>query len=227
MKLSKRLQAIADYVTTGNRVADVGTDHAYVPIYLVEEGISPSAIAADIGKGPLARAQENIRLHGLEDRIKTRLSDGLTAFSDGECDSLILAGMGGGLMASILEKGSRISFAEYILEPQSEQELLRTYLAGHGLVIDRETMVLEDEKFYPVLHVATGSATGKWLRYGDPALQENKEILMQYLEKEASSMRLICEKLTASGSEAGLARRKILEQDLKENETMQEALRKS
>ena len=128
--LSDRLKGLASMVSVGNRVCDVGCDHAYVPIYLVNKGISPYVLAMDVKKGPIESAKEHIREYGLEAYIETRLSDGLTEYKIGEADSLICAGMGGRLMMSILDrdKTKTASFKEMILQPQSEIEQFRYFL---------------------------------------------------------------------------------------------------
>ena len=94
MELSKRLMAVACLVTPGNRLADVGTDHGYIPIYLIKENRIPHAIAMDVNRGPLLRAQEHIRMEGLEERIETRLSDGMKMLLPTEADTVVIAGMG-------------------------------------------------------------------------------------------------------------------------------------
>ena len=105
MELSKRLAAIAGLVTEGAAIADVGTDHGYVPIYLAETGKCERVIAMDVNSGPLERALGHIREHGLEQRIETRLSDGLKGLNAREADTMIAAGMGGGLIIRILSEG--------------------------------------------------------------------------------------------------------------------------
>ena len=134
MQLSKRLSAVAGFVTPGNRLADVGTDHGYVPIYLVETKKIPSAIAMDINEGPLLRAQQHIRDAGLGEYIQTRRSDGADALRPGEADTLILAGMGGPLMERILTQGRLVleDCREFILQPQSEIREFRKYLQMNG-----------------------------------------------------------------------------------------------
>ena len=121
-ELSKRLQAVADLVTPGMRLADVGTDHAYIPIYLTQNGLVPSAIAMDINKGPLERADTHILKHGLDGKIVTRLSDGLVNLKMEEADTMIAAGMGGGLVIHILNEdpAKTRSLKELVLQPQSE-----------------------------------------------------------------------------------------------------------
>ena len=155
MELSKRLQAVAGLVTAGSRLADIGTDHAYIPIYLTEKGLLSGAVAADVNRGPLKRAEENIREHGLEGRISTRLSDGFSALEPGEADSAVIAGMGGGLVIRILSEGRRVvsGLRECILQPQSEIEKVRAFLLEEGFFFLMEDMVEEDGKYYPMMKV--------------------------------------------------------------------------
>ena len=131
MKLSHRLETIASFVRRGSIIADIGTDHGYIPIYLCQTGIIPSAIAMDIGKGPLQQATAHIKQQGVSNRIKTRLSDGLTALQPGEADTILIAGMGGGLVMKILSQGTHAltGSEELILQPQSEIAQVRAYLS--------------------------------------------------------------------------------------------------
>ncbi|MCH5248672.1 MAG: SAM-dependent methyltransferase [Lachnospiraceae bacterium] len=154
--ISDRMEAVASMVTRGNRVCDVGCDHAFVPIYLINQGISPYVIAMDVRKGPLGQAKEHIREYGLDTYIETRLSDGLEQFESGEADSLICAGMGGKLMMNILEKDAEktASFKELILQPQSELQQFRCFLRSQGYMITDENMIEEGGKFYSVIKVA-------------------------------------------------------------------------
>ena len=151
--LSRRLQSIADMVTAGNRVVDIGTDHAHLPIWLCQNRIAPSAIAADLRPGPLAAARENIRRAGLQEQISVRLSDGLSALQAGEADTLILAGMGGKLICRILENDADMlpSFREMLLQPQSEVREVRQFLMQHQCRIREECCTEDDGKFYPVI----------------------------------------------------------------------------
>ena len=193
VKLSNRLLAVAAFVTDGNVLADVGTDHGYIPIFLVQEKRIPRAIAMDINAGPLERAKEHIDMYGLKDYIETRLSDGVTALSPGEVDTVLVAGMGGGLVMHILEEGKEVcrQAKELILQPQSELERVRAYLWSNGYVILEEDMVLEDEKFYPMMRVvyknvidAENAGNILFCRYGKHLLEQKNEILKQYLERE-------------------------------------------
>lgn len=150
VKLSARMSALAALVTPGVRLADVGTDHGYIPVFLCQTGVIPSAIAMDINCGPLQRAEAHVAEFGLGDRIETRLSDGLEKLLPGEADCVLIAGMGGGLIQRILSEGETVlqSVGELILQPQSEIPQTRRFLREHGYQIAEEDMVEEDGKFY-------------------------------------------------------------------------------
>lgn len=150
MQLSNRLRTLADMVSKGSSVADVGCDHAYVSIYLMEEHIARKVIAMDINKGPLIRAKENIEAHHLSDHIETRLSDGLLKLNPGEIDTILIAGMGGALTVRILSAREDVlgQVKEVVLSPHSEIFLVRKYLREHGFTILKENMVKEDGKYY-------------------------------------------------------------------------------
>ncbi len=148
--LSKRLQMLAGMVTPGNRLVDVGCDHGYLSIYLVQKGICPEGIAMDVRQGPLACAEEHVRESGLGDYIKVRLSDGLGAYAAGEAETMVCAGMGGRLMGRILSESMEKakSFRELILQPQSELEEFREFLRKAGFAVTEEEAVCEEGKFY-------------------------------------------------------------------------------
>ena len=136
-------------------VADVGCDHGYVSIYLVQSGIAGRAIAMDVRKGPLSGAGDNIREYGLSEKIETRLSDGLTALLPGEADALVIAGMGGKLMIRILRDGNPkvLGLKEAILQPQSDIDEFRRFLRSEGYVIADEKIILDEGKYYFPMHV--------------------------------------------------------------------------
>ena len=172
MELSKRLKAVAELVTPGMRLADVGTDHGYIPIALVQTGKVSRAIAMDINKGPLERAKEHIREHGLEGKIQTRLSDGLKNLQMNEADCMIAAGMGGGLVIRILseERDTAGSLKELILQPQSEIDSVRKYLTEEGYRIVAEDMVYEDGKYYPMMKAVPCMAGAGEIPYSEEEL---------------------------------------------------------
>lgn len=198
IQLSKRLKAVADLITGEGVLADIGTDHGYIPIYLVQTGRIPQAIAADIKEGPLLRAKEHIEKYGLGAYIETRLSDGAKKIAPGEAQILVLAGMGGGLMQRILSQSEEVfSVAkEVILQPQSEQEHLRRYLIAKGYQILAEDMVKEDGKYYPMMRISmtkNGDCKGKnpyenagdiGYVYGAYLLNDGHPLLQDFLKRE-------------------------------------------
>lgn len=153
MQLSKRLQAVANLVTPGNRVADVGCDHAYTSIYLAKSNKSPLIIAMDVNQGPIDRAKENIEKYLCKDKIETRKSDGLQNLQIGEVDTILIAGMGGQLTISILTERMEVmnSVRELILQPQSEINKVRQFLQKHEYYITNENMMKEDGKYYVMM----------------------------------------------------------------------------
>ena len=206
MQISERLRAVAGMVSPGCRLADVGTDHAYIPIYLMQNGVIPQAVAMDINQGPLLRATENIRRYGLTGRIETRLSDGLEKLQTGEADTILIAGMGGLLMVRILENGQGVlaGCRELVLQPQSDIRSVRAYLEEKGWQLDREDLVFEDGKYYPMMRVEHGSmklpARGE-LEYGNPALQRSIGVWSAYLRAEQGKTDVILKTLVDNGQE--------------------------
>ena len=158
MQISKRLEAVASFVEQGSVIADVGCDHGYIPIYLYQKGMIPKAIAMDVNKGPLERAEIHIREYGLGEYITTRLSDGVRALKPNEADAVVIAGMGGALMEKIIEEGEETlkSVSYLILQPQSELAHFRWFLHQKGYCIEQEKMVLEDGKYYPMMKARKG-----------------------------------------------------------------------
>lgn len=236
VKLSERLTSLARMVSCGGTLADVGTDHGYVPIYLMENGQMERAIAMDIGKGPLLRAKEHIRLYGMEDVIETRLSDGVEALEVGEADSILIAGMGGNLILHILESGKDVvnSAKELILQPQSEIDKVRRYLYEHQLVIDQEKMLVEDGKYYTMFHITVGqkedvnmnALTNEerevCLHFGYHLLMGADPVLYEYLNKTKLQLEQILSQLEEQEQTIAIETRK--EQIKKEYSLIQYAM---
>lgn len=151
--LSVRLRAIADLVEPGSRVADIGTDHAYLPIELVRSGKAAHALAMDIRKGPLSSAREHVEAAGLTQQIELRLSDGLAQMRSGEADTVIIAGMGGDLVIRILTEGAdRLAGIDtLILSPHTRIREVRALLPETGFCVDREEMVCDAGKYYVII----------------------------------------------------------------------------
>lgn len=200
--ISKRLLAVAAMVSPGSRLADVGTDHGYVPIWLMQNNIISEALAMDINAGPLDRARDNIAQCGLSEHIRTRRSDGLEALIPGEADSLVIAGMGGLLMKDILssarQTGKLACFKEMILQPQSDVDALRRALHGWGYCIDREDMVVDAGKFYVMMHVVAGDEhyDHDWeYIYGRCLLLSGHPVLKAFLTWQQESKQALLKKL--------------------------------
>lgn len=210
-KISERLQQIAALITKGNVVADIGTDHAYLPIHIVKSGISNKVIAMDIRKGPLEKAQQNVRLYGVSDNISIRLSDGLVKLSPMEAETITICGMGGRLIQSILENGREKydRHTQLILSPQSELREFRKYLYSFGYSVQREVMLKEDGQFYFIFccyrdgqkkfedFFCQGDDLYKEtvLRYGIGLLKEKNECLREYLVRERSLIEQVYSKV--------------------------------
>lgn len=150
INISERLKCVASLVNKGARVADIGTDHAYLPIYLVQNGISNKVYACDVRKEPLRRAKLHIDEYGLSDKITTKLCDGLKGINKGDVDTVTICGMGGKLMKNILKAGidKLGDNTQLVLSAQSELRDFRKYLLETGIDIKSEHMLLEDGKYY-------------------------------------------------------------------------------
>lgn len=196
MQLTARLEAVKNAVLPCESVLDAGTDHAYVPIALVQQGICRRAIASDINRGPLLRAREHIQKNGLSGRIETRLGSGVTVIKPGEVQSAILAGMGGVLIAQLLTEDRAVSASveRFILQPMNAPEYLRHFLHENHFRITEEYLAEEGDKLYVILCAEHGEESyekecyyhiGKCLfqRYGE------QEIFLRYLKKKTEVFR--------------------------------------
>lgn len=215
--LSKRLLMLADMVTPGNRLADVGCDHGFLDIYLVRKKICPGAIAMDVRQGPLAGAEKHIREYGLGGYIETRLSDGLAQYHAGEADTLVCAGMGGRLMERILEDGMEKAreMRELILQPQSELPRFRRFLRDAGFAVVCEDGVYEDGKYYFAMKAVCGESFHEADRregerdfpdrrlcdsFGEHLLRQRHPVLLQYLTQQKEHLAALAAAMAAAGT---------------------------
>lgn len=156
LKLSKRLQTVADYVETGSRLADIGSDHAYLPCHLAENDRISFAVAGEVVEGPYKNALKEVRQRGLKDKVAVRLGDGLAVVTkEDDIDTITIAGMGGALIRSILEEGlknGQMKGSEtLILQPNVYEVTVRYYLMSHQYRITDETILKENGKLYEVI----------------------------------------------------------------------------
>lgn len=158
-KLSKRLETVASFVPTGAIVADIGSDHAYLPCYLVHKGIAARAVAGEVVKGPYESAVKQVRTEGLTDKITVRMADGLAAVEEeDEITAVTIAGMGGPLIVSILEKHPEAlkTVTRLILQPNIHAKAIREWAMANGWAIQDEVILEEDGKIYEVLVLQRG-----------------------------------------------------------------------
>lgn len=156
MDLTPRLRAIAEQVPEGARLADIGTDHGYLPVWLVLNGVAGSAIAADLRQGPLARARRTAARYGVEGKLSFRLCDGLAGIAPEEADVISIAGMGGDTIAAILAAAPWTRDKALLLQPMTAQPELRLWLQTHGYAIRGERVAREGQRLYCVLAASGG-----------------------------------------------------------------------
>jgi tRNA (adenine22-N1)-methyltransferase len=226
MLLSKRLQAVADLVTPGNRVADVGCDHAYTAIYLVKNQISSHVIAMDVNQGPVDRARGNILKYGYQEKIETRKSDGLDQLKPREADTLLIAGMGGALTVRILQAHKEVveSVRELVLQPQSQIYLVRELMERIGFLITKENMIYEDGKYYVMMKaeakVMVAEANGFELEnrvhfsFGRLLLEQHNPLLLEFLKKEYKRCSQILRTLSVKQTNQTLLREKEITDEI-------------
>ena len=191
--ISKRLETVASFVSQGAVLLDVGSDHAYLPIELVEKGHIERAIAGEVVVGPYQSAVKNVENHGLSDKIQLRLANGLAAFDESDQVSVItIAGMGGRLIASILEEGfDKLAHVErLILQPNNREDDLRNWLQDHGFQIIAESILEEAGKFYEILVVEAGQMklSARDTRFGPFLSKEVSPVFVQKWQKEAEKL---------------------------------------
>ena len=203
----KRLQTILSMLSDGCRLADVGCDHAYIPIEAIKSGKASFAYASDIRRGPLQRAKQNIEAAGLSDRAVLRLADGLDGAEEFSPDTVVIAGMGGELIARIINdadfvKNGRVTL---ILQPMTSAAELRSYLLDSGFSIAEERLAAEDRHVYQILRCVYG---GEKQTYSQAELQIGKghtdtDLLPRLYEKFIGKYERIIRGKTASGLDAG------------------------
>lgn len=191
--ISKRLELVASFVPQGAILLDVGSDHAYLPIELVERGQIESAIAGEVVEGPYQSAVKNVEAHGLKEKIQVRLANGLAAFEEADQVSVItIAGMGGRLIARILEEGlDKLADVErLILQPNNREDDLRIWLQDHGFEIVAESILEEFGKFYEILVVEAGQMklSASDVRFGPFLSKEVSPVFVQKWQKEAEKL---------------------------------------
>ncbi|MCC0648208.1 class I SAM-dependent methyltransferase [Clostridioides sp. ZZV15-6598] len=208
MKLTDRLLKIASLVSDGKKIADVGTDHGYIPVYLLKEERVPFAVLADVNKGPLDNARKEVIQNNLLEKVDLRLGSGIEVLEIGEVEEVIIAGMGGILISELLEAKKEVahSIEKLILQPMQAQEELRRYLLNNGYEILKEVLVREDFRIYEII---VAKYTGKNTIIEDEIqfevgikLLENKDSLFyDFIEKKIKTYSAIVNQLEGKNGE--------------------------
>ncbi len=192
-RIPKRMLAISAITDKTGVIADIGCDHAYISIDLIEKEKADKVIASDLREGPLRSARANIEAAGLSDRIELRLCSGLSGFREGEADTILISGMGGMLIREILENGKKVvaGAKTLVLEPQSDLRVVRRYLRENGFIVVNEDMLKEGGKYYQIIKAARGSAVSKGDEIGVGAedefgpclIAEKNPVLLEFLKE--------------------------------------------
>lgn len=208
MKLTNRLLKIASLVNENKRLADIGTDHGYIPVYLLNEGKINFAILADINKGPLENARSEVKRNKLEDKVDLRLGSGIEVLKKGEVDEVIIAGMGGILIGELLEANKEVahSVEKLILQPMQAQEELRRYLLNNGYEILDEVLVKEDFRIYEIIvakYTSKNTVVDDEIYYevGKKLIENKDPLLNEFIDKKIFMYNSILKKLEGKTGE--------------------------
>ena len=218
IKLSQRLQAIADMVPAGVKVADIGTDHGFLPCYLAQSGKAEQVIACDVNAQPLALAQKNIADYNVADKVSTRLGDGLAVIKPGEVDVVTIAGMGGALMIDILDASPMVvdRLKRIVLQPNVGAEAVRIWAEKNRWQIVAEELVKENDIFSVIIVLEQGRSdrfmSAVELYLGPKLLAEHHPLLGLYISEEWEKTQRILEQLSKSDSEESRKKEKQLRQ---------------
>lgn len=197
MELSLRLKTIASMVDECECVADIGTDHGYIPIYLIKSGVCKKAIASDINKGPVEKVKFNVGIEDLQDKVDCRLGGGLSTLKKGEAQGIVIAGMGGNLIRDIIEEKIDIfKNAEFaILQPVQNPEVLREYIYAKGYKIIDEELCIDENKFYEIIKIKYDNNIQAvdtiFYEVGEKLLSKNHPLVKDYIEYKIER----CEKI--------------------------------
>ena len=187
MKISKRLEAIADFVEETDRVIDIGCDHANLDVFLCEKYKDINIIASDIHEGALAQAKSNIEKHNLKNRIETRLGDGLTIANPSEFDTIVISGMGFHNIKKILSNESKmIDKPKIIIQCNTDVVKLRKFVIKLGYKITREQLILDNDIIYTVIEFTKGKEKYNYdqIYFGPRILEDKNELFYEYYSKK-------------------------------------------
>lgn len=226
MELSPRMMEIIKFIKNDSLVADIGTDHGYIPTYLIENNLSKKVIATDISEPSLNKTIDSIRGRDFEERIETRLGSGLEVLKAGEVDTIIIAGMGGLLIGEILEKNREIvtSCDNFIFQPMIAAAELRKYLINKGFQIIDESLAREGDKFYEIIYCRKGAKKLEdniELGIGNRLIEKKHPLLVEFITWKLKSLNGIIGELENRSSLKGEEKyRELLGKKLKYEELL-------
>lgn len=213
MQLTPRLKAIADSILGCKNIADIGSDHAYLPIYLVKNKKTEKAIATDVNKGPANISRERIKHYGLDDIIDVRVGYGLKVLSPDEVNVIVISGMGGLLIINIIKESLDIARSSQmlILQPMKDGYLLRKWLVENFFDIVDEEIVKDENKFYEIVWAVPNDKGIKLqsVNYiGDKLLEKKNPILLEYMDSKINEYQKILTELKAHNTPNAIIRRR-------------------
>ncbi|WP_214893008.1 tRNA (adenine(22)-N(1))-methyltransferase TrmK [Exiguobacterium sp. H66] len=217
--LDQRLTKVVSYIPQGAVLADIGSDHAFVPCYCIQQGLVERAIAGEVNVGPMEAAQGQVALVQLDEQIEVRLGSGLTVLTPGEVTAVTIAGMGGTLIATILEEGrAHLSGEErLILQPNVDAVDVRKWLLEHGYALLSEAIVKENGKIYEILVAEKGEEMiyaedadiRKWeLLFGPQLMREKAPAFIEKWQTEKEKRQYILEQMQ-QGNDSDVLKEKI------------------
>lgn len=217
--LTPRLKEIYQMVPMVETIADIGTDHAYLPVALMQGKKAANVIACDVRKGPLERAQRTISQYGMEAHIETRLGNGLCALKEKEAQVVVMAGMGGNLMADILAQGQNVAetVSCFIFQPMQYPQMLRQYLYEHHYLIVSESLAKEESKYYQIIKAVHGQDEAKShmdFAIGTLIFNRRDALLLEFLIDKYQKYRMVYEKVAESKRKDALKKRAEIFEDM-------------
>lgn len=215
LNISERLQRIAAFVPQGATMADIGSDHAYLPLYLAQQGVISSAVAGELNEGPFKGAEFNVRSHGYKDVISVRRGNGLAVIEPGEVEVITVAGMGGGTIKEILAAGEAKlqGVKRLVLSPQGDGDTLRRWLFAHGWKLIDEDLLIEDDKLYEIVVAERGEMQTDdpiQLEFGPILLERRHPLIADRVEYELGKIKRALQGLEKAKGESGQEKRQQL-----------------
>lgn len=225
MELSKRLQAIASYIPSGSRVADIGGDHAWLLVAMAQEGRIASGLVGEVRVGPYENARSRVRQYGCERIIDVRLGDGLSVYESGEVDVIVIAGMGGTLIRDILQQGEEklAEVKRLVLQPNVAGKQLRKWLLANGWVIVDEELVLDQDILYEIVVAEPGREENieEWqLMIGPRLWQKRHPLLPLRLQREIEKRLRILRHLGESKQSTAQRKKREVKSEIEQIERM-------